>query len=122
MKAKQDLKSQKISDLYVTEQKNNIVEWMEIVLKKDSEIMKWDSRLKDQLVYTVKEKCGPIKEALKYKGDIGAISNILQSTYLNGTEGLATLLDLETMRKKQPLDFVSSLSNIDYSLTNLKFW
>ena len=87
---------------------------MDIVLAKDNEVMKWDSRLKDQLVYTVKESSGPIREAVKYKNDIGAILNVLQSTYLNGTEGLATLLNLESMRKKQPLDFGSSLTNIDY--------
>ena len=43
-------------------------------------------------------------------------STYLQSTYLNGTEGLDTLLDLETMKKKQPLEFGSSLSNIDFFL------
>ena len=46
MKAKQNLKSEQIPDLYVTEYKNNIVELMNIVLRKDKEIMRWDSRLK----------------------------------------------------------------------------
>ena len=33
MKAKQNLRSEQIPDLYVTEYKNNIVEWMSIVLR-----------------------------------------------------------------------------------------
>ena len=44
LKAKQDPKSQRIPELFISETKNNIVLWIEAVLMKDTEVMKWDPK------------------------------------------------------------------------------
>ena len=47
LKAKQDLKSKRIPDLFISETKNNIALWIKEVLAKDREVMKYNPKMKD---------------------------------------------------------------------------
>ena len=57
-KAKLDLKSKKIPELYVSEKGNNIAIWLGEILSKDRDVMKYDPRSKDMLIHTIKENSG----------------------------------------------------------------
>ena len=82
--------------------------------------MKHDPKMEDMLIFIIKEHAGPLKESLKYTNDVGSILEILQSSYINGTEGLGILLDIEEIHKKQPLDFGASFKNINFLLDRVR--
>ena len=82
--------------------------------------MKHDPKSKDMLIHTIKEHSGPLKESLKYSNDLVTILQILQATYINGTEGLETLLDMEDIKKRQPLDYGASFMNINFFLARVR--
>ena len=55
LQAKQNLKSEVIPELYITEGRNNICAGITALLRKNREVMRWSPKSKASLIYTFKE-------------------------------------------------------------------
>ena len=102
--AREGLKQAEIPNLLVTEKYTNIVDFIEITYKRYLAITKNSPQHIGAFLDTMKQKCGPLKEAVQYLQTLPEIYRTISNSYMQGIEGIKRLFSYNRTKSETALD------------------
>ena len=111
--SKENLETEKLPELYVTQSGNNICDWFSKTEKKFLQVKKNNPTVMASFIYSLKMKSGPLKIQVQGKETIEEVYNVLVQNYVQGIQGLNRLYDLNNIKGSTALDSRICYSNIE---------
>ena len=110
--AREGLKQAEIPNLLVTEKYPNIVDFIEKTYKSHLAINKNSPQHIGAFLDTMKQKCGPLKEAVQYLQTLPEIYRTISNVYMQGIDGIMRLFSYNRIKSETALDSYKSVKNI----------
>ena len=118
--AKLNLEAEPLVKLKIGKNLNNIVPCLLQIMLKHKELEKYNPSNLKNFRWTLKQRAGPFKHLVRLCTNVPDVFDLLAKRHLRGSEGLQSILNFQVCMKRMPLEWRSSLVNIDEFLQKMQ--